>query len=74
MIRITLVCCVAPTGARSKRHNAMLSPQSARQRSRLAGSSPGYYPDSAGIKQESAEAYSPGISCLASVNTFLEAT
>ena len=56
------VCNVALTGARSKRHASMLSPQSGRQRSRLAGSSPSYHPESAGIKQEALETHSPGAS------------
>lgn len=63
--QVSKVCDVACTGARSKRHASMLSPQSARQRSRLAGSSAGYPPEPAGIKREATEAHSPGSSSLA---------
>ena len=69
--RTSKVWDVACTGARSKRHASMLLPQSARQRSRLAGSSPGYHPESAGIKQEASEAYSPGTSSPAMRSTLL---
>ena len=49
----------------------MLSPQSTRQRSRLAGSSPGYHPESVGIKQEASEAHSPGTSSPAMSSALL---